>query len=405
MKILHINTYDQGGGAHKFAFDFIDSNSNNCYMLVHEKFSNHKNIEEIKGLSIEGLIGFLDKILWKLGFKKGLRVSLSWHNKLHFTYTNISNSKHYKSADIIHFHNLHGSYFNFCAIEKIAKEKKIVWSLHDMWAFSGGETYMLGNNEFKTGVVKSPPPDEYPLYGPIKDRRQKEYFNKKKIYKKYSEKITFVCGSKWLQECLSESYVHNTKMNICKIREGCDEKIFVNNNQRTWKTPRVLYVNSGIKYKGTSLLNAVFAKCTQNSFELFVIGNAHQIDHNNIKATNIEYINGEDKIAKVFNNVDILIFPSTQDNSPLFVTMALMCGVCVVGGDNSGVKNQLEDCGGIVVNLKKPEKIADFLNKSEKELIKIRNIGNSASLKAKALFSSDLMYQKYMSLYKSILNM
>src|SRR5437868_2451712 len=119
MKILHVNTFDRGGGAEDFSFDFVHESGFDCTLMVKSKFSKLKR------------------------------------------------HRAYKEADIIHLHNIHGGFFDISAFAKIAREKKIVWTLHDMWFLTGGEAYTFGNENFKKGIGHTPFGEYYPLKSPF----------------------------------------------------------------------------------------------------------------------------------------------------------------------------------------------------------------------------------------------
>ena len=133
LKVLHINTNESGGGASDFSRKFVSNNEKYCLLAVGNKEDKNSSALNIKRFNIEKAIEFIDKILRKLSIKKGFRISFSFHDKLHFTFYNLRRSKAYHEADIIHLHNIHGSYFNFNDLCEILKEKHVVWSMHDMW--------------------------------------------------------------------------------------------------------------------------------------------------------------------------------------------------------------------------------------------------------------------------------
>ena len=58
--------------------------------------------------------------------------------------------------DVIHLHNLHGYYINVEILFQYLKEcgKKIIWTLHDCWAFTGHCTYFdyIGCDKWKRVV-------------------------------------------------------------------------------------------------------------------------------------------------------------------------------------------------------------------------------------------------------------
>ena len=47
-----------------------------------------------------------------------------------------------KEADIINLHWINGGFLSLKSLEKLSElNKPVVWTLHDMWAFTGGCHY------------------------------------------------------------------------------------------------------------------------------------------------------------------------------------------------------------------------------------------------------------------------
>jgi hypothetical protein len=64
-----------------------------------------------------------------------------------------------KDADIIHLHWINKGYISITGIKEIVKSsKKIVWTSHDLWPYSGGwyhlESEYLGSASVGNGLVK-----------------------------------------------------------------------------------------------------------------------------------------------------------------------------------------------------------------------------------------------------------
>ena len=64
------------------------------------------------------------------------------------------------------------------ALQKIDKEKKVIWTLHDMWAITGGEAHIFDDKGYLSGNAKTPFIKNYPLNNPALDNR-KHYLLKK----------------------------------------------------------------------------------------------------------------------------------------------------------------------------------------------------------------------------------
>ena len=409
--VLHINTFDKGGGAEKFCMDFVLNSGVEACMLVKEKKTDFEIVDNINKFNIINVLSFIDKVLWKIHIRKlsilkwfsKYKVSYSLTEKLNCTYYNLKRHPFYKKANIIHLHNIHGNYFDLKALKNIAKDKIIIWSLHDMWAITGGESFVLENENYKIGKGSTPYNIYYPLNNPKKDRRDYYLKLKKKLYRAISDKLVFVTGSPWLTDCLRTSFVFNDKLDVRLIREGISTDVFHNHRKRNWGTPRILIINIKNYYKGTEILQNVFSK-TSADIDLYVIGKDLPINFNKQNVNQLDYVKTDEALCELFNNIDIMIFPSLQDNNPLMVCSAMSCGVCVIGTETSGIINQLDEGAGILFKYNDEKSLLEKIEFATNNLKTVRDIGSVAEQKAINLFDSSKMYNDYKNLYQELLD-
>lgn len=78
-----------------------------------------------------------------------MREGLQYWNFL--SAVDLHEKKEFKEADIIHFHNLHGDYFNYLSLPCLTRLKPSVWTLHDMQSFTGHCAFSYGCEKWKTG--------------------------------------------------------------------------------------------------------------------------------------------------------------------------------------------------------------------------------------------------------------
>ena len=130
MNILQLGTIDNRGGAAIISWELrkkLISLGHKVDTFVRYKYSNEPNVFLIPRKRYQD---WLVKL---------------FANDLKFAKTNyIINTPEFKKADIIHCHNLHSNFFNLKTLKKMSEVKPIVWTMHDMWAFTGGCT-----DEFK----------------------------------------------------------------------------------------------------------------------------------------------------------------------------------------------------------------------------------------------------------------
>lgn len=403
MKVLHINTNDSEGGAGDFSSDFIHNSGINSHLIVKEKKVNSEKISEFQHNFLDDTLFFLDKIVWKAGLRKTIRQVFSLTDNCNFTFQKLSRINEYRDADIVHLHNIHGGYFDLSALLKIVREKPIVWSMHDMWAMTGGEAFTFDNENYKKGIGKTPYAHIYPLFSPLIDLRQHFLEKKKRIYREIADNIVFVPGCHWLADCLRTSFVWNEKMKIRVIHECIDTSVFYDYGQRNWEIPRILIVNSNNPFKGSEIFEKFFTIFNGN-FELHIIGNPLKMTTNAKQTRLYDYINSKSALSAVFNSVDILIFPSIAENFSLTTLSAMSCGVCVIGNSAGGLNEQLADGNGLLFNYYNLDDILEKLQKATGNISLARAIGKKAGKTVSEKYNVKEMYEKYNMLYRQLLN-
>ena len=104
--------------------------------------------------------------------------------------------------DIIHLHNLHGYYLNVEVLFKYLKEEykgKIIWTLHDCWAFTGHCPHysFVKCDKWQTQCFNCPEKKRYPS-SCFKDNSYKNYLRKKSAFCGL-DNLTIVTVSEWLK--------------------------------------------------------------------------------------------------------------------------------------------------------------------------------------------------------------
>ena len=111
--------------------------------------------------------------------------------------------KEYKEADIIHIHWLGEGFINLRSISKI--KKPVVWTIRDMWPFTGGSHYTMDFEKYERGFLAK-----------FVRRFKKNCFKKN---------IHFVTTSKWMKRIAEQSEILKNKK-ITQIDNNIDLKNF-----------------------------------------------------------------------------------------------------------------------------------------------------------------------------------
>ena len=131
--------------------------------------------------------------------------------------------------DVICLHNLHGYYINIDILFKFLKtaEIPVVWTLFDVWAFTGhcsyfeipgGKDCLKWKNECNHCIKKSRYPSSF-----FKDNSQQNFLDKKALYSELPN-LQIVVHSKWLQILVQQSILQNSKTHL--INSGIDADVF-----------------------------------------------------------------------------------------------------------------------------------------------------------------------------------
>lgn len=218
MKILVISTIDNKGGAAGISWELrkrLKADGHTVDTFVRYKYSQEPDVHVIPRKRYQD---WLVKL---------------FANDLTFARTGyLFKTKEYKEADIIHCHNLHSNFFDLKNLVRMSKEKPIIWTLHDMWAFTG-----FASNSI---TLKNPNKKRFLLW--LWDNTGRLLNMKKRIYAK--SKLTIVAVSDWLKGEVQKGILGN--QTIIRIYNGIDQNIFIPGNKETARKKLGLPVNKKI---------------------------------------------------------------------------------------------------------------------------------------------------------------
>lgn len=247
------------------------------------------------------------------------------------------------NPDVIHLHNIHGYYINIDVLFNYLKTcgKKIIWTLHDCWAFTGHCAYFdyIGCDKWKNGCNGCSQNTEYPRrIGPDFSRRN--YSIKKALFTNISD-LTIVTPSKWLAELVKQSFLQEYSVKI--IYNGVDTSVFK-------PTPSDVKERLNLKDKKIILgVAAVWdrrkgfedflklAKIIDDSYVVLLVG----LDKERIKTlpnniVGIERTNNVKELVELYSASEVFVNPTYEDNYPTTNLEAIACGTPVITYDTGG---------------------------------------------------------------------
>jgi glycosyltransferase involved in cell wall biosynthesis len=217
----------------------------------------------------------------------------------------------------------------------------LVWSLHDMWAFSGGEHYAGEDRRYEQGYRRdNRPPNEtgFDLNRWIWRRKQRVLAT--------LPALTVLCVSEWLAGRARASYLMRDR-DVRVLHNGVDIDIFRpfprivarQELQLPVEAPLVLFgaVNSlGDRRKGFDLLVAALSELRREGvqLELVVFGHAADdraaLDDLGFPVHALGEIYDAAQLATVYAACDAMVVPSREEAFGQTAIESLACGTPVV---------------------------------------------------------------------------
>lgn len=405
MKILQINTADDfSGGAiagYRLHQGLLRQGIDSRLLLgVSKTTSSDRTAIIPRKQQIETLIS---RITWHLGFNYVNVISTF----------NIPQHPFYQEADVLNLHNLHGGYFNYLAIPQLTENKPAVFTLHDMWSFTGHCVYSYDCDRWKIGCGKCPYPDSYP--GVQRDNTHLEWKLKSWVYSRSN--LVIVTLSRWLTELAFQSILN--RFPIHHIPNGIDTEAYQPLDPELCRA--VLGIQTSKKVlmfgaqnlvdprKGGNLLLKALQSLPESlkaETVLLILGDyGTTLASVGMQTLNLGYVSSDRLKSVAYSAADLFVFPTRADNLPLVLQESMACGTPMVSFKVGGVPDLVRH--GITGYLAVPEDAED-LGKGIMQLLEDQNLRDRMSQQCRAIaveeYSLELQAQRYIQLYAQTLN-
>lgn len=398
--VLFLNHLDQKGGAARLCyqmFDHLGKKRFDVNLLVRKKLSvdtddKIKKIIETASDDQKSLSAFQEQE--------------GWLDVFHFSSFDLKHSRQFKEADVVHLHNLHKNYFSLLALPEITCLKPVVWTLHDMFSFTGHCVNSYGCQRWGKGCGNCPDLNIEPR---VKKDNTHLLWRLKKIVYRYSD-FSPVCPSVWLKSKLENSILKDKEITL--IYNGVDETVFKNHHKRKARNllnlPQdkaiILFVSFGgltHKTKGGHLIDGVLERLIKENLLILVVGHiGDNIERENLKT--LPYIEDTKKLALYYSAADLFLYPSLADNCPLVVLESLSCGTPVVSFNTGGIPELVRHKEtGYIAEYKNIDELAAGVEFFLGKPALLKKAGRKARQSVLKTFTLKKMIKKYLELYES----
>ena len=255
----------------------------------------------------------------------------------------IANLDLVKWADVIHIHWANHGFINIAELKGI--NKSIIWTLRDMWAFTGGCHVNYQCEKFISECGNCPI---------LRSKNERDLSNKiikNKIIYLRNSRINWVGISSWIKNNAKNSSVLNGK-NIDVIYSGIQTNIFeIRERKFSRQKLGIKYENEIIligasnldeKHKGLDfIINTI--NNIKKDIIVMIFGQINQLDKKiNKKVIQLGYIKNQDLLVDVYNSSDIFLSPSLVEAFGKTVCEAQSCGIPAICFSDTGPEDIIE---------------------------------------------------------------
>ncbi|UOO37548.1 glycosyltransferase [Oscillospiraceae bacterium CM] len=308
------------------------------------------------------------------------------------------------SPDVIHLHNLHGSYINIPLLFRWLKKlnKPIVWTLHDCWPLTGHCTNFtaIGCRRWETGCQSCPQRQAYPKSWLV-DRSAQNMALKRRLFTSL-DKLTLVPVSQWLCQQAAQSFLGGCERRV--ISNGVDRCIFAPTesdfraqNGLDGKTILLGAASVWSPQKGLSMFNALSALLDE-TYQIILVGVTQaQKKKLSKKIMTFEHIQDPQELANVYSATDIFLNPSVEESFGLVALEALACGIPVISNSFSANPELITPSCGLVLGDVSAAAFAQAVKK-----LQINPFKQADCVKRASGFDKEIMLARYLDLYETL---
>lgn len=419
MNILLINTSDRKGGAavacsrlrralegagHAVRMVVRDGDPEDAGLVILNRSRWHRWLNRGRFLWERG-------VLWLCnGFSRRNLFTVSLAN----AGSDISRLPEVARADVLHLHWVNQGFLSLRDIRALlATGKPVVWTLHDMWAFTGICHYAGNCGRYRNGC------GECPLLRFPGERDLSARLWKKKRRMLSGKRVAFVGCSRWMSRQAEMSPVADSAT-IAHIPNPIDPGLYSLADRRILREELALPEHKKLILFGADrlddtrkgfvfLLEALrrLAACypgLTDRIELVVFGRQKEEVTEAIPYRThwMGYISDPCRMVRLYRAVDLFVIPSQEDNLPNTIMEAMVCGTPVAGFATGGIPEMVDHLeNGYLAPLGDTSALSEGIRWALFEADS-EALGRAAREKAERTYAPERIAEQYVQLYKSM---
>ena len=300
------------------------------------------------------------------------------------------------NPDIVHLHNIHGNYVNYPILLKGLKNKCVLLTLHDCWAFTGKCPHYSAAqcNKWKTGCKECPQLHSYPR-SLFFDTSALTYQLKKKLFTDLTS-LTVVTVSDWLKAQAEHSFL-GRDIPIYRIYNGIDTDVFkpTENHFKEEYNIEDKFMILGVSnvWSANKGLDAFIQlrERLDDKFALVIVGTDQALNG----IITIGRTEDQRQLAGIYTAADMFFSPSLEETFGLVTAEAIACGTPVIVYNATACPEIVCENNGFVVEPRNIDQVVECINKNYDKKLDVQF--------SKDIFSTEIMIDNYRKIYKLVL--
>ena len=386
MRVLIISGEDLAGGGHRAAFRLHQALRGigvESFMAVRRKHSTDSYVHKMTPCELgwppigRGYLDLLPSVLCR---RKDDPISLGLQS------VHLGKLIDRFKPDIVNLHWINSGIASIRAVG--ALKVPVVWTLHDMWTFTGGCHYSGDCTQYRESCAQCP--KIKPLCGLsaithwVHRRKQKSWGN---------NSIHAITPSAWMRGlALSSSLFAN--VNINHIRNCVDPAVF-NDQQRQQRraelglpvsSKAILFSSANQPRKGAFIIPDVIrhlrTSTLENNWRFLFMGGIPPSLELNQDIILLPRTTDERRVAGYYAASDVYALPSLEDNLPNTISESLSCGTPVAAFPTGGIVEMVSNgVNGYLSNEKTASSLANAIYQASRFNMAARNAIATAAYK------------------------
>lgn len=409
MKVVHLIAGELRGGAARGAY-WLHQALRKLDVASTVLTTARDNLGDISVIRLTD--SALGKLKWALRYRMGQIPLKLYRKRQAVTFSigidGVDFTRHpaYREADLVHLHWVN-SLVSTRALSKV--KKPVVWTLRDMWPFTGGCHQSLECDRFMKECGNCP------QLGSTSERDLTRFVLRHKR-KSLPEDICIVGISRWISERARQSAVFRS-CKVTTISNNVDTELFSPlpkqlarqalglDNDKKIVLVGALDIDS--VYKGFDLFLDAIARLQNENVQIVFFGHAKgEIPVSlGVPITSLGFLSDAISLRLAYSAADVFVAPSRADAFGKTLVEAMSCGTPVVCFDATGPKDIVEHrMSGYKAepfsSLDLAQGIQWVLDQSSDSHARLCR---SARVRAQQRFDSQVIAKAYLALYEDVL--